>query len=74
MSFSYGKLRARIRERYKTFADFAKAAGMSRTSLSLKLNNVSTFTAAEITRICELLDIPTSEIGDYFFCVKSSEI
>lgn len=73
MSFSYGKLRERILSRYPTLAAFAKDMGMSRTSLSLKLNNVSSFTAQEISKACRLLDIPASEIGEYFFCLRSSE-
>jgi len=70
MSFSYGRLRERILLRYSTLGDFAVALGISRASLSLKLNNGSEFTASEIRKACELLDIPVAEIGDYFFTLK----
>lgn len=70
MSFMYGKLRDRIATRYSTMAAFADALGIGRATLSLKLNNQSSFTASEISRACVLLEIPASEIGDYFFCVE----
>ena len=73
MSFSYGNLRERILEKYGTLAKFADLLGMSRTTLSLKLNNFSSFTSDEISKACELLDIEALDIPKYFFCLKSSE-
>ena len=54
--FDYKKLRGKIREVFGTEKQFAKALGISSTSLS------------QISRCCELLGIPVKEIGQYFFC------
>ena len=67
MKFNHSKLLGRIRERGFTQEQLAKAVGMSKTTLSAKLNNLFYFTAKEIYAICEVLNIPTSEIGEYFF-------
>lgn len=67
MTFNYQKLRGRIREKYKTQAEFAKALGLSGTSLSAKLNNGSEFSQKEIFKSIELLGIKEVEIPEYFF-------
>lgn len=63
----YPDLRGRIRARYSTQADFAQAMGLSECALSQKLNGRSEWTAEEIRRACELLEIPSAEIHIYFF-------
>lgn len=67
MSFNYDKLRGKIREKYKTEASFAAAVGLSRTTLSQKLNNQTDFGQDEICKISELLEISDKEIPIYFF-------
>lgn len=76
MVFDYGKLRGRIREKFKTQAAFAKALGLSNTSLSTKLNNGSEFNQKEICKCVALLEIQCAEIPDYFFTqnVQLSEL
>lgn len=66
--FDYKKLRGKIREVFGTEKQFAKALGISSTSLSLKFNGESSFKQSQISRCCELLGIPVKEIGQYFFC------
>ena len=66
--FDYKKLRGKIREVFGTEKQFAKALGISSTSLSLKFNGESSFKKSQISRCCELLGIPVKEIGQYFFC------
>lgn len=66
----YSKLRGAIREYFSTQAAFAEALGISECVLSLKLNDRSEWTRAEILRACELLHIPPSEIPAYFFTLK----
>ena len=63
----YAELRGRIRARYRTQALFAEALGISECSLSQKLNGHTEWTAGEIRKACELLEIPESEIHTYFF-------
>lgn len=69
MKFNHSKLLGRIREYGLTQAELAKAIGISKNTLSAKLNNQFHFTAKEMYAIGEVLNIPTSEFGEYFFAV-----
>ncbi len=75
MTFNYNKLRGRIKEKYHTQASLSDALGMSRVSLSHRLNNNIEFSQKEILRLCILLKIPREEISVYFFTpeVQKSE-
>ena len=66
MSFKYAKLSGRIKEKFKTQERFAEAMNMSPRSISLKLNNKREWKQNEIDKACELLEIQTSEIGEFF--------
>ncbi len=70
MSFDYSKLRGKIREKFGTQENFALAIGISRASLSDKLNEKSDFSHSEIISICDKLDISVDSISDYFFTKK----
>lgn len=72
MKFDYSKLLGRMKEFGFTQEQLAKAIGLSKGSLNAKLKNLFYFTAKDIYAICEVLNIPTSEIGEYFFCGMSS--
>lgn len=74
ISFNYSKLRGKIKEVFNTQAAFAKEMGMSRTSLSEKLNNKVEFTQKEIERAIELLHIPPEEITLYFFTPQVQDL
>lgn len=74
MSFKYAKLSGRIKEKFKTQERFAEAMNMSPRSISLKLNNKREWKQNEIDKACELLEIPTSEIGEFFFCQHCSKL
>ena len=69
MKFNYSKLLGRIRECGFTQADLADAIGISKVTLSAKLNNQYYFTQGEIIAICKVLNIPHKEIPLYFFAV-----
>lgn len=69
MKFNHSKLLGRIRECGFTQEQLAEAIGISKNTLSAKLNNQFYFTAKEIYAICEILNIPVSEISEYFFAV-----
>lgn len=73
MEFDYSKLRGRIREILGSEANFCKAMPMTRSTLSLKLNGKVEFTQSEIVAAMEVLQLPMSAIGDYFFKRKTSE-
>lgn len=70
MAFDYSKLRGKIREIFKTQDEFAKAIGLSNTSVSAKLNNKVEWTQQEINKASEVLKISESEIFAYFFTEK----
>lgn len=70
---SYTKLRGKIVEVFRTQSEFAKAMDKNKATLNGKLNNKSQWTAEEITKACELLNIPLSEAHEYFFCNKSCD-
>lgn len=69
MKFNYSKLLGKIRECGFTQAELAEIIGINKGTLSSKLNNQSSFTAAEMSAICNALSIPYKEIGLYFFAV-----
>lgn len=68
--FEYSKLRGKIREFFGTEKEFAKALGISKTSLSAKLNGHVEFTQSEIASSVVLLEIPHDSIHILFFNEK----
>ena len=71
--YDFKMLKLKIKEVYDTQEDFAKALGMSKTSLNLRLNNGVDWKMDEVKNICTLLDIPFSDVPRYFFCPQSTE-
>ena len=67
MNFNYEKLRGRIREKMRSDTVFAKRLGISKTSLSLRLNNQIHFSQRDIYRSMRILQISPGELGVYFF-------
>lgn len=65
--YEYSKLRGRIVEKYRTFDAFAEALGVSRVTVSLKMNGKSGFSQEDIEEWSDKLDIRVSEYGAYFF-------
>ena len=70
IEFDYKKLKGRIVERFETAQDFAKEVGVSPGCLSRKLNNKRDIKRSEIIQYAKILEIPESEIGEYFFQEK----
>lgn len=69
MKFNYSKLLGRMRECGFTQKQLAKAIGISKATLSAKLNNHFSFTQEEMLAICKVLNIPICEISDYFYAI-----
>ena len=69
MRFNFSKLRGLIVEKYRSLAEFSSVSGISTSALSRKLNGETPFSASEIYKIAEILEIPESEMGLYFFTV-----
>lgn len=70
MEFDFRQLTALIIAVYGSRQAFAKKAGISKGTLSMKLNNRSKITGEEIIKWCELLCIDPRDIGTYFFTLK----
>lgn len=70
--FDFSELCGRIITRFGNYANFAEAVGMSRAQLSERLRNKRHFKPDEVIFISspEVLDIPDTEIGKYFFTPK----
>ncbi|WP_270245740.1 DUF739 family protein [Lactococcus lactis] len=74
MTIDYSKLKGRIKEKYGSQQDFAKAIGLSEKIISDKLNNKSYWKQSDIDFATELLDIKKEDIGIYFFNKKVQNI
>lgn len=70
---SYAKLRGKIKEVYERNEAFSKALGIDLSTLSLKLNNKTSWKREEIEKACELLEIPIEDVYLYFFTQKVGE-
>ena len=67
MRFDYAKLKGRIKEKYGTQENFAKAIGISQTTISFKINGKAKWQQDEIVKAAKLLEISKKEIVEYFF-------
>lgn len=63
--FNYSKLRGKIMEYYPSCKAFAKELGISKVSLSHKMNNKVPFTQEEMLKAKQLLNL--SNLDEYFF-------
>ena len=63
----YGRLREQIKIVFGTQKAFAEAMDMNVATLNAKLNGKAVWTLPEMEKACTLLNIPVSEIKDYFF-------
>lgn len=70
MKFDYKLLKGRIIQKYGSQQNFAETIGISKNSLSMKMNNKRQFSTSDIYKLCGLLDIKVDEIGAYFFNKK----
>lgn len=70
LQFDYSKLLGRIKEKGYTLQTFAKAIGISLSTLSLKLSNKAYFKQCEMNLTCAVLGFDKAEIGVYFFTQK----
>lgn len=76
MVFDYSKLRGRIIEKFGSIRAFAKAYGLSMTTMSRKLNGKTAFSTDDIIKMSapDFLDILPSEYHEYFFTIKVHEV
>lgn len=68
---AYGKLKGRIVEKFGSQSKFAEALGTTDTTLSRKMQSKTEFSKEDMVKWSKLLEIPMSEIPDYFFCDRT---
>ena len=71
MEFDFSKLLGRIREYGYTQKTLAIRIGMSASQLNQCLKSKSNFKHNKILAICKVLDITVSEIGPFFYTLKT---
>jgi transcriptional regulator with XRE-family HTH domain len=67
IKYDYSELRGRIREVYHTETRFARELGISKVSLSAKLNGRQHFRLSEIGKMSHIFNMTEKEMFDYFF-------
>ena len=67
MEFNYSKLKGRIKEKYGTQENFAKAIGKTQTTTSFKINGKASWNQDEIVKAIEVLGLSKDDIVEYFF-------
>ena len=72
--YDYSKLNGKIVEVFGTKKKFAQSMNLSEKSISDKINNKRFWRQSEISKACELLQIPSDEINLYFFKYKVQDI
>ena len=65
--YNYSKLRGRMVEMFGTIEKTCEAAKLRRDMVSMALNGKRLFTQPEISVLSDVLQIPSTEIGLYFF-------
>ena len=61
------KLKCRILEKFGDMESFAKAMGIAKNTLSMKLNYHVAISDRDIIKMNDLLDISIDEIGVFYF-------
>ncbi len=72
--YDYSKLNGKIVEVFGTKKKFAQSMNLSEKSISAKTTNKRGWQQPEISKACELLQIPSDEINSYFFKYKVQDI
>lgn len=62
----YPELCGKIREKYRTQRNFARAIGMNPTTLSSKLAGKTQWSFIEVANACRALEIPMADAPRYF--------
>lgn len=63
----FHKLRVRFAEMEMNQGEVADRAGISRSTMTSRMKGYHPWTSADIIAVSKVLDIPTGEIGAFFF-------
>lgn len=67
MNYNYSKLKGRIKEKYGTQENFARAIGITQPTTSFKINGKASWNQGEIVKAIEVLGLSKDDIVEYFF-------
>lgn len=70
INYDYDKLRKKFKELGIKEKEVAKELGISKSTLSLKLNNRGIFSQDEILKILVMINLSDSETKEYFLTQK----
>lgn len=73
MNYDYRQLKRFIKKQFKFGVYYAKFLGISKSDLSLKLNNKRSFTREEILKTVNECHLSTRQMYAYFFTEKYEE-
>ena len=71
--FDYKRLRVKVFEELGSNTELAKRMGITKETLSKKMQGHVYFSTIDIIKACDILGIPCEEIGSYFFNIKEEE-
>lgn len=63
----FAKLRGLIKEKGMTESELAMKINLSPSSISCRLSGKVEWSLPEMRAVCDVLEIPISDIGKYFF-------
>lgn len=69
-NFNYQKLKGRMVEKMESQETLARKMNISKTTINFKLNNKIPFKQDDIIIVSDILEIPKSEISEYFFTLQ----
>ena len=72
--YDYSKLRGRLIEKYGTVARFSQFLDVSKSTVSLKLNNKVDISRDDIIKWSKILEISPSDYGAFYFVQKLNEV
>ncbi len=65
--FRYNKLRGRIIEKFGSQSKFCEELGLSKVSMSKKMNGETGFSQDDVIKWSRLLDIDLTDVGSFFY-------
>lgn len=65
--FDYSELRGLIKSKVKTEQKFAELIGRTFQFVSRVFNGKAYFTAVDVKKACEVLEIADDKVGSYFY-------
>ena len=68
--YDYSLLISRIKKKYGTMTNFAKAMECSKSVISMRINNNADWHRTDVMKAVKLLDIPETQVYSFFYTLK----